>query len=253
MTSSAWGDNTLHVTYASPESKTVNMKQSIKQENNQHIFRQKKAKILKTDDLDQDTKTLLKEEYLVLKRDVVYVRSDSIFPAVDYKMAVENIQYHAKELGTPVVLFSSKNIGESSRYFPNRFSPPQVINTQDPKEESRMNANNFTIPAGDLHSLDEYMINYFIKFHSITGVYPRDFTEKEKIMVGHDGVRVVVVAIKSPANGIIKENDIIKSINNQPILDINGFIETSNYLEKGTIKFEIIRDSEQMIKEISLN
>ena len=35
MTSSAWGDNTLHVTYASPESKTVNMKQSIKQENNQ--------------------------------------------------------------------------------------------------------------------------------------------------------------------------------------------------------------------------
>ena len=83
MTSSAWGDNTLHVTYASPESKTVNMKQSIKQENNQHVFRQKKAKILKTDDLDQDTKTLLKEEYLVLKRDVVYVRSDSIFPAVE--------------------------------------------------------------------------------------------------------------------------------------------------------------------------
>ncbi|ESK56378.1 hypothetical protein F990_01144 [Acinetobacter tjernbergiae DSM 14971 = CIP 107465] len=61
------------------------------------------------------------------------------------------------------------------------------------------------------------------------------------MMVGHDGIRTVVVTANSPANGIIKENDIIKTINNQPILDINGFVEASNYLEKGTVKFEIIR------------
>lgn len=230
----------------------LNQKQSIKQENNQLTSRQKKTKILKTDNLDQDTKTLLKEEYLVLKRDVVYVRSDSIFPTVAYEIAVENIQHDARKLGASTVLFSSKNIGESSQYFPNRFSPPQTINTQDLKKENRVNTDNST-PLGDLRSLDEYTINYFIKFHSITGVYPRAFTEKEKMMVGHDGIRTVVVTANSPANGIIKENDIIKAMNNQPILDIHGFVEASNYLEKSTIKFEIIRDGEQMIKEISIN
>ncbi|ESK56379.1 hypothetical protein [Acinetobacter tjernbergiae] len=127
----------------------LNQKQSIKQENNQLTSRQKKTKILKTDNLDQDTKTLLKEEYLVLKRDVVYVRSDSIFPTVAYEIAVENIQHHARKLGASTVLFSSKNIGESSQYFPNRFSPPQTINTQDLKKENRINTDNST-PLGDL-------------------------------------------------------------------------------------------------------
>jgi len=250
INSYVWADNTLRVTYESPEVKAKNALQRPSIPVSQ-VLKTYKIEVIKTDDLDKSTKELLEKGYLVIEQDTVKARVHPFFPDFDYKETVYGFKQQAKKLKTPIVVFTIKNQGlepvGAFNSIPNKPQPPRKTNLSvNQVNHNTADLTTVAVPG----TVNEYLAYYFMEYYSVTGIYPVNmkFTE---INTSHgSGVKVISVSKGSPADGVIQENDIIQKINNDPTLEVQSFIEASNYIKKGVTILQILRNNEKMQKEI---
>lgn len=209
-------------------------------------------KIFKVDDLEEKTLEMVRDGYVPIFKEK--------FIDYSYNRSMRDIREKALLLGSPIAVFSSEYQGNKVIY-DTRMREPEAarISGNDRNKNDVNNLNN--IPVGTIESRparyvsldDQFRVIYFYKFNSITGIYPADLSERDKINNGiQGGVIVKKVNADSPAQDIIYPQDIILKMNDENIKDVSAFVESSNYLRGNTVKFEILRKGQQMPVEISM-
>ena len=235
-----------------------------KDQNNHILKNQKKRtygtkiRVIKTDDFDKNSKELLEEGYVSIKSEDF--RTDT--GDYGYDKAVEQMKNKAKKLGAEVVLFSNNNQGSSI----SEHRTVRTINHQTSNSNKENDIYNNRLTKDNMdgtymgsfvreYSWTEYIINYLIKFNSRTGIYPTELTDLDRQIAkqASGGVKAIVIKEGFPAFGIINEQDIILKIDGQIIHGVTGFIETTNFLKRGFVKVEILRNGKKETKIIALN
>ncbi|WP_227541504.1 MULTISPECIES: PDZ domain-containing protein [Acinetobacter] len=214
-----------------------------------------KAQVLKTDEFDVSTIQLLEEGFVPIKSQKFNGRDST----KGYDYIVHELEKRADSLGAQIVLFSNTQSTESIGYY--SFLTPAPRGPQNQTDNNGFGSVNTSNNVSSSLSQSapiyqpqkEYTVSYFYRFESITGIYPIDLSDLDKSRTGNlEGVKVKVISKKSPAFGEILADDIILKINDIVVRDVSNFVDISNYLNKGTIKFEILRKGQKMIKEISI-
>lgn len=204
-----------------------------------------KPDILKVDDLESKTIELLEAGFIPVSKEK--------FRNYSYDKSMRDIKKKALQHGAQVIIFSNIPLS-SETIFDVR------IMGNDKNKNDVHNLNN--IPVGTIQrtpvrmsgSSDEYTVLYFYKFDSITGIYPVELSDREKIYNGiQTGVVAKVIRQGSPAQNVILPQDIILKMNDENIVDTSAFVESSNYLKGNTVKFEILRKGEKLHKELKLD
>ncbi|RZF49686.1 PDZ domain-containing protein [Acinetobacter halotolerans] len=213
-----------------------------------------KAQALKTDEFDTSTKQLLEEGYIPIKSQIFNGRDDFR----GYEHVVAALEKRADRMGAQIVLFSNDKPTGSVDYY--SFSAPfpqksiMQSNFDNSNDNSYASSNSSLIQTAPRYNAQkEYIVSYFYKFESITGIYPIDLSDLDKSKTGQlEGIKAKVISKNSPAFGTILEDDIILKINNNTVRDVSNFVDMSNYLNSGTVEFEILRKGQKLTKEISL-
>ncbi|WP_120382359.1 PDZ domain-containing protein [Acinetobacter rongchengensis] len=217
-----------------------------------------KIRVIKTDDFDKNFKELLEEGYVSIKSEVFKINTGDY----GYNQAVEQMKNKAKKLGAEVILFSNDNQGSSI----SEQRTVQTINHQTSNSNKENDIYNNRLAKDNMdgtymgsfvreYSWTEYMSNYLIRFNSRTGIYPTELTDLDRQIAKQSsgGVKAIVIKEGFPAFGIIYEQDIILKIDGQIIHSVTGFIETTNFLKRGFVKVEILRNGKKETKIIALN
>lgn len=212
-----------------------------------------KAQALKTDEFETSTKQLLEEGYIPIKSQTFNGRDDFR----GYENVVAALEKRGDHLGAQIVLFTNEKPTGQIGYY--NFSTPFVQNTsmQSNFESTNNNfnsANNsLTQTAPKYNAQKEYIVSYFYKFHSITGIYPIDLSDLDKSRTGQlEGIKAKYISKNSPSTDVILEDDIILKIDNIVVRDVSNFVDISNYLKSGKVELEILRKGQKLVKEILL-
>ena len=208
--------------------------------------------IFKVDDLEEKTLEMLQDGYVPIFKEK--------FIDYSYSRSMRDIREKALLHGSPIAVFSSEYQGNKVIY-DTRMREPEAarISGNDRNKNDVNNLNN--IPVGTIESRpvryaslnDQFRVIYFYKFNSITGIYPADLSERDKIYNSiQSGVVAKVLKRDSPAENVIMPQDIILKMNDENIKDVSAFVESSNYLKGNTVKFEILRKGQKIPLEISM-
>ncbi|SCC72855.1 PDZ domain-containing protein [Acinetobacter albensis] len=208
--------------------------------------------IFKVDDLEEKTLEMLQEGYVPIFKEK--------FIDYSYSRSMRDIREKALLHGSPIAVFSNEYQGNKLIY-DTRMREPEAarISGNDRNKNDVNNLNN--IPVGTIESRsvryeslhDQFRVIYFYKFNSITGIYPADLSERDKIYNGiQSGVVAKVLKRDSPAENVIMPQDIILKMNDENIKDVSAFVESSNYLKGNTVKFEILRKGQKIPLQISM-
>jgi hypothetical protein len=110
------------------------------------------------------------------------------FVNYSYNRSMRDIREKALLHGSPIAVFSSEYQGNKVIY-ETRMREPEAarISGNDRNKNDLNNLNN--IPVGAIESRpvryaalhDQFRVIYFYKFNSITGIYPADLSERDKI------------------------------------------------------------------------
>ncbi|QBQ16488.1 PDZ domain-containing protein [Acinetobacter haemolyticus] len=213
-----------------------------------------KAQALKTDEFDVSTKQLLEKGYIPIKSQTFNGRDDFR----GYEHVVAALEKRADQMGAQIVLFTNEKPTGSVDYYSFTTPFPQKSTIQSNFDNSNNNpyasSNSSLIQTAPRYNAQkEYIVSYFYKFESITGIYPIDLSDLDKSKTGQlEGIKAKVIYKDSPAFGTILEDDIILKINSNTIRDVSNFVDISNYLNSGTVEFEILRKGQKLNKEISI-
>lgn len=209
-------------------------------------------KIYKVDDLEEKTLEMLEEGYVPISTEKLIDYS--------YSRSMRDIRQKALLHGSAIAVFSSESLGSKVVYDTRMHQPEAArISGGDRGKYDVNNLNN--IPVGTIESRparyqslsDQLNVVYFYKFNSITGIYPTELSQRDKIYNSiQSGVIAKVVKLGSPAENMIMSQDIILKMNDENINDVSAFVESSNYLRGNTVKFEILRKGQKIPVEISL-
>lgn len=193
----------------------------------------------------------------------------SNFIAQSRSQKIINIEKQAKAVGAQIVLLNKKDAGKSTRIIPmsTPINSTSTTNSNHNIYGGNIGFNNIygtstTTTYGSktelipvTSSFTEYTTIYLAKFKPKIGIYPSDLTDLDKQMLGQNtGIRVGVVVDNSPAYfGNIIPGDLVLKINDRVVAGVDGFINISNNLPSGKVKFEISRGNKLLIKEIEIN
>ena len=208
--------------------------------------------IIKVNDLDEKKLEMFQGGYVPISKEK--------FINYSYSRSMRDIREKALLHGSPIAVFSNESQG-SKVIYDTRMREPEVarISGDNRNKNDVNNLNN--IPVGTLESKpvryvsldDQFTVIYFHKFDSITGIYPDELSDRDKIYNGiQAGVVAKLIRQGSPAQSVVLPQDIILKMNNENINDVGAFVESSSYLRGNTVKFEILRKGQTIPVEISM-
>lgn len=214
-----------------------------------------KTRVIKTDKFESDVKELLLEGYVPIKSD----EFDGSTSFGSYELILRNMEKKAHQLGAQVILFSNEESSSAVGYvtYMTQFSkiPKNQSDFESFNNSPNSTGNGSLIRQSPKYiGKKEYIVSYFYKFESITGVYPVDLSDRDQSRTGQlTGVKAKVIKETSKAFGQILEDDIILKINDMDVRDVSHFVDISNYLKKGNTQFEILRKGQRLVKEFSID
>lgn len=189
------------------------LSQTLFAEGSGHMYKNYlKPEIFKVENIDIKTEELLKSGYIAVSKEK--------FKQYSYYTAMSDIRKKARLHGAQVVIFSDAKI-EGEIEYNYRITQPEVTRILS-GDKNKNDLNN--VPVGIVQktpsrmggSDDEYTVLYFYKYNSITGIYPVDLSDKDRIYNGiQGGVVTKFVKQGSAADDVIQINDIILKINDE--------------------------------------